>query len=69
MGDNVQHSPILLMWSVIRHLILEEAGAAETRKLGNVALQLNVMAYISSMLDREPFNGKTVTQLSTVSFN
>ena len=72
LGSERPHGPILLGWVVIRQIYLTERQSelAEsesniTRKLGNMALQLNVFEFISQMLDIEPFCGDSV---STVSF-
>ena len=47
--------PLLLIWTVIRHLRAENIG-----KMGNRALQLQVFEYLHSQLSMEPFSGRTV---------
>ena len=58
--DSVQHGPITLMWAVVRYTALGQQGQAITRKLGNAGLSLHVFKYLASILETEPFNGKTV---------
>ncbi|XP_053381028.1 nucleoporin NUP188-like isoform X2 [Mercenaria mercenaria] len=61
LGSEQPHGALLLSWAVIRQLYLEGDGANVTRKYGNQALQLCVFDFLSEMLDREPFSGKSIT--------
>ena len=61
MIDSVQHGPLALMWAVVRHITLGQEGQAVTRKLGNAGLGLHVFKYLASVLETDPFNGKTVS--------
>ena len=61
MTDIVQHGPLALMWAVVRHIALGQQGQVVTRKLGNAGLSLHVFKYLASVLETEPFNGKTVS--------
>ncbi|KAL5011424.1 hypothetical protein ScPMuIL_009975 [Solemya velum] len=59
LNKEVAYGPLLLSWSVIRQLYLDEDDFVTTRKFGNLALQLNVFEFMSLMLETEPFCGKT----------
>lgn len=65
LGDEVDHGPILLAWSILRQLGPDPQGGLRARKHGNAALELRVFQYLSSRLQRQPFCGKTVCDCST----
>ncbi|WAR31430.1 NU188-like protein [Mya arenaria] len=61
LGTEQPHGPLLLSWSVVRQLYLDNTGSQLTRKFGNQALQLHVFDFINEVLSREPFSGKSMT--------
>ena len=61
LGSETPHGPILLAWAVVRQLCLDDDRGNITRKMGNMALQLGVFPFLAELLDREPFNGSSVS--------
>ena len=60
LGSEAPHGPILLAWAVVRQLYLEDDSGNLTRKMGNMALQLDIFPFLEELLSREPFSGKSV---------
>ena len=60
LGDLSAHGPVMLAWTLVRQLYVPEE-AAQTQRIGNAALNLNVFTYLCKLMDTEPFNGQTVS--------
>ncbi|KAL8562821.1 hypothetical protein ACOMHN_004513 [Nucella lapillus] len=64
LGSDPVHGPILLAWAMVRHFYLtsdpHSKEAAETRRLGKVALQHGAFRLLLDMLQSEPFAGTSV---------
>ncbi|XP_025113317.1 LOW QUALITY PROTEIN: nucleoporin NUP188 homolog [Pomacea canaliculata] len=63
LGSDPVHSPILLGWTMVRHLYTdrdpEKKDAAEIHKMGNVALKLGVFRVLLDVLNTESFSNDT----------
>lgn len=70
LGSDPVHSPILLGWTMVRHLYTdqdpEKKDAAEIHKMGNVALKLGVFRVLLDVLNTESFSNDTVSAISAV---
>ncbi|XP_076436935.1 nucleoporin NUP188-like [Babylonia areolata] len=64
LGSDAVHGPLLLAWAMVRHFHLppdqHHREAAETRRLGKVALQLGAFRVLLDMLGSDPFAGTSV---------
>ncbi|XP_028664901.1 nucleoporin NUP188 [Erpetoichthys calabaricus] len=49
-GDIPHHAPVLLAWVLLRHTLSPEESGPVVRRIGSIALQLNVFQYLSCML-------------------
>ncbi|XP_015989261.2 nucleoporin NUP188 homolog isoform X1 [Rousettus aegyptiacus] len=49
-GDIPHHAPVLLAWALLRHTLNPEETSSIVRKIGGMAIQLNVFQYLTRLL-------------------
>lgn len=49
-GDIPHHAPVLLAWALLRHTLNPEETSSVVRKIGGMAIQLNVFQYLTRLL-------------------
>lgn len=49
-GDISHHAPVLLAWALLRHTLNPEETSSVVRKIGGMAIQLNVFQYLTRLL-------------------
>ncbi|XP_021047631.1 nucleoporin NUP188 homolog [Mus pahari] len=50
LGDIPHHAPVLLAWALLRHTLNPEETSSVVRKIGGMAIQLNVFQYLTRLL-------------------
>ncbi|XP_077479329.1 nucleoporin NUP188 isoform X2 [Stigmatopora argus] len=60
-GDIPHHGPVLLAWVLLRHTLRPDESNPVVRRIGNVALQLEVFKYLAAMLKGLGVTGNNCT--------
>uniref|UniRef100_A0A5F4VZ10 Nucleoporin NUP188 n=1 Tax=Callithrix jacchus TaxID=9483 RepID=A0A5F4VZ10_CALJA len=60
-GDIPHHAPVLLAWALLRHTLNPEKTSSVVRKIGGIAIQLNVFQYLTRLLKSLASGGNDCT--------
>nr|ACA57899.1 nucleoporin (predicted) [Plecturocebus moloch] len=60
-GDIPHHAPVLLAWALLRHTLNPEKTSSVVRKIGGIAIQLNVFQYLTRLLQSLASGGNDCT--------
>nr|XP_033817901.1 nucleoporin NUP188 homolog isoform X1 [Geotrypetes seraphini] len=60
-GDIPHHAPVLLSWALLRHTLSPEDSSDVSRRIGSIAIQLNVFHYLTQMLKLLSSGGNNCT--------
>uniref|UniRef100_A0A2K6TZC0 Nucleoporin NUP188 n=1 Tax=Saimiri boliviensis boliviensis TaxID=39432 RepID=A0A2K6TZC0_SAIBB len=60
-GDITHHAPVLLAWALLRHTLNPEKTSSVVRKIGGIAIQLNVFQYLTRLLQSLASGGNDCT--------
>ncbi|KAM6170266.1 nucleoporin NUP188 isoform 2-T2 [Rhynchocyon petersi] len=60
-GDIPHHAPVLLAWALLRHTLNPEEASSVVRKIGGIAIQLNVFQYLTQLLRSLAIGGNDCT--------
>uniref|UniRef100_A0A2K5EXH5 Nucleoporin NUP188 n=1 Tax=Aotus nancymaae TaxID=37293 RepID=A0A2K5EXH5_AOTNA len=60
-GDIPHHAPVLLAWALLRHTLNPEKTSNVVRKIGGIAIQLNVFQYLTRLLQSLASGGNDCT--------